>query len=80
MVPGELPKDPDELSDVSSEISNASISSSEIPEEIRSKVKMTLKNKKPGVMPAEDSDSDVNDINLDSAFDYYDLMNASEKL
>jgi hypothetical protein len=80
MEPGELPKDPDQLSDVSSQISNESISSSEIPQEIKDKVKFTLRNKKPAVMPAEDSDSDVNDINLESAFDFYEVMNAQEKL
>lgn len=81
MEPGELPKDPDCISDVSSQLSNASVSSSEIPKAIRDKVTMKLKKKAPTAAPdSDESDEDLYQVDLDRAFDYYEVMTPQEKL
>ena len=86
MVPGELPQNIDNLSDVSSDMSNkswdkASLDSNEIPREIREKVKIKYRNKD-CIAPhySSESDEDLLAVDLDSAFDYYEAMNPIEKL
>ena len=56
-----------------------SISSSEFAQEIKDKVKFTLKNRHP-INVESSSDSDANDIIMDGAYDYFDVMTPLEKL
>ena len=50
-----------------------SISSSEFAQEIKDKVKFTLRDRHP-MNHESDSDSDANEIIMDGAYDYFDVM------
>jgi len=56
-----------------------SISSSEFAQEIKDKVKFTLKDRHP-LNHESDSDSEANEIIMDGAYDYFDVMTPIEKL
>ena len=56
-----------------------SISSSEFAQEIKDKVKFTLRDRHP-LNYESDPDSDANEIIMDGAYDYFDVMTPLEKL